>query len=552
MISNTAGLCINANVNLTANNNIEEKPFFSAKIWRHIVSFCGISTALSINRSCKYIHFVTKEDLQKKIEMALYCKRVPDNCDAYSIKNYKEFIAPILENLDAKTKNIIDLHLDNLKKSKITSTIENTFSAFLFNSLAHTAKNIPTATSVINELELNQVTEHIMNFANNCYVARFSHSQNKIHIYQFNFQANIDLLEIISPTVVNEYIIKMQFTNKNNLLVLIRNNIENKLKLALFELNLGNTSDISKVNQLWSYTTNNFGILHFAKAVIFPNSNDSKIILIKHDSKENQETFLLTINDSNYKIHKYNFYDIKQTPFSQIHEIIFCNNGLDLALITEDRSYNKELYLLARNNNTERFIEQQLPIFDTSDLLYRYYKDLQFNKSGSICIYISQGYKIVLLNKIAGKWYFSMHLQDSYYYGLSLTLDEKNIFIIRAYKDFKNNDCKQQLEVMPIEDKILTSVPTPFYTRKYIIKGTTIGYKNFHHLVKKDINRITEFTIHPSGLAVFACDNLAAFNYNIERNTKIKIIYPKQFTKFDTVNHLGSKLAYYTKKVFYD
>jgi hypothetical protein len=545
MISNTLNhyIDIDANANFKENNNTIAQSLFPAEVWCHIVSFCDVKTALSISSLCKYIHFAIKKELPKKF----YCKRVPNNCDAYSIKNYKEFIAPMLENLDAKTKNTIDLHLDNLKNIKITPAVENEFSAFLFSKLANTARIIPIFTSIINELELNQVEDCIADFSINCCAIRFQASQNKIHIYQFNFQANIDLLEIISPVRANQRIIEIQFTDENNLLVLIGNDIERNLTLALFELNLDNTFETSKVNNLWHYTINNFGILYHTKAAILPNSNDKKIILIKYNSEDNQETLLLTIQDSNYTIQKYNFYNIKQTPFSQVNEIIFCNNNLDLALITKSRHNNKELHLLARNNNKSNFMEQKLPIQEYF-YLYEYHTDLQFNKSGSICIYINHpgAGEIVLLNKIAGKWYLAMYLKDSRYYGLRLTLDEKNIFVIRSYKDCYGDDRKNNLEVMPIEDKILTSALAPLYTRKRKpSNNSTIRYKNFHPLVKDIDKRITKFTIHPSGLAVFACKNRS-------NNTTINIIYPKKPTRSEAVKHLGSKVAYYTKKVFYD
>jgi hypothetical protein len=230
-------------------------------------------------------------------------------------------------------------------------------------------------------------------------------------------------------------------------------------------------------------------------------------------------------------------YNRKSVPYKEIVDFIFSDNGLELALISNNHNgYQGKFHLFSRSSDKGNFIVKSLPKIDDHRDLYSYNRGLKFNKLGNICVFINDaGSKVVMLNKVNGEWYIAMILSDSWYYGLGLTQDEKNIFFIRAYKDTIVDEFSHNLEVMPIEDKILKSIPAPCYIRKCSDKRT-VGYKNFHSL-EQDTN-YNNFTMHPSGLAVFVWD---------KRENTVKAIFPQKLTAMNKSKVLFTKARYYTR-----
>jgi hypothetical protein len=522
---------VNQDDTTETNNN---QGYLPAEIWENIVKFCDIKTTYILTTLCKFNYLLITPLLQRKIY-----QQVPNNCLSYSIDSYKTFIGPMLEDFDPETKLKIDEYLQNNKENK---NIDNTFCNFIFQQLASTAKKLRTATGSVTQNLSNNIIKFKVNFKSNHCAIQFKDSMHLIKIYRIDYPIN--LTKLIDINCINdESIACLKFTPENNLLILLDNRIEkHSLRFVLYQLNLEGKNTTKKlwdckIDHIEGYKTYK---LSLNKAIMFPCSNDKKLLLIK-----DYKPYLIKVGDSSsYNIENFIIpYIPHKSPIygNKVSTFIFSANGLELAAIVGYYP-NKSLHLFSRSNNEENFIEKSLPkLKEKNDGLlsmYQYFRGLTFNNSGSVCIYINNARKLIMLNKINGEWFCAMLLLDNSYHRLGLTLDEKNIFVLKTCKDTENDDTSMNLEVMGIEDKLLKSATDPYYKRNNC-SITPIKYKNFFPLLEDTF--VAKFYIHPSGLALFS--------YAKEREgSRLNIITPRQLTTKENRNLKLEKIRYYTKK----
>ncbi len=505
--------------------------YLPTELWEHIINFCNLQEIYNLSMSCRYSHLVITPILQRKI----YQKKVPSNCLSYSITSYKSFIGPILESLDIKTKTIIDEYLQQNKDNK---NIDKIFCEFVFKQLHDTAKKIRTAKGLVTKLFLKNLMHFAVNSKSNHCAIIYYNPANLISICQINFPLELKELSSINCLNHNEYIIAIQFTPENNLLVTVqKHKEEHSIKFILLQLNLENGNETVK---LWEHkidhTPDDDLSLFYSKTIMFPHSNDKQLFLIV-----DEKIYLFKIENSSYSIQRFII------PYSESHlhevtsDLIFSSNGSELAVIEGNNSSNM-LHLFARNSNKEIFTEKSFPkhqyLLSCSTPYNSYTRDLKFNTSGNVCVYINNYYELVMLNKMFGEWHCAMVLSDASYLYLGLTFDEQNLIVSKHYKDSTNNTIDKTLEVISIGDKMLKSASAPCYIRRNN-KITSLRHKNFYPLAQQ--TRSKTFIIHPSGLAVFVYYYLNEFKYTVD------VIIPRQLAAEEKKYLPLKKVAYYIK-----